>query len=418
MNRLLKYEKPGSRMNGLGLIILFQILALTLVFIFNISEMNREMLIFGVALIIFTSLSSLIVSIFKMGDPYFIVISNMIFSIGIIMIYRIEPKLGQRQTFIYLVSILAFFITYIFLRFTYKFWEGKIIFFYAVTVALFLLTLVFGKSRFGAQNWVTIAGIQVQPSEFAKIPFVFFVASWFQRYEDFQKNVWTKLSLTIMTFALIALFFMQKELGTAAVFFAVLLILQIAYEKNKWIPILNTILAITGLFVGYKLFGHVRIRFEIWIDPWKDAMNKGYQIIQAAFAMAEGSFFGTGLGLGHPEKIPLGHSDFIFASIVEELGALMGLCLIFLFIILLYRGFKTAMKQEKDFYSALSLAVVVIFAAQAFIMFAGTMRLIPLTGITIPFLTYGGSSLLSSFLLLSILQLASQDFIAREVINE
>ncbi len=411
MNRISEYRAAKGIGTGHALISLFQILALAIVFLFNISEINMEALFFALGLIVFTGLSSYLVRIFRMGDPYFLPVVNMIFSIGVIMIYRINPRLGQRQMFIYLISVTIFFATYMFLKYTHEFWEGKIVFFYLVTIALFLVTLFFGRTRNGAQNWVTIAGIQIQPSEFAKIPFAFFVASWFQNYEYYNTTLLRKLSLTLATYVLIGLFFIQKELGTAAVFFAVLLILQIAYEKNKWIPILNIVLACLGLFLGYKLFGHVRVRFDIWMNPWKDALNKGYQIIQAGFGMAEGSFFGTGIGLGHPEKIPLGHSDFIFAAVVEEFGALMGLCLIFLFIILLYRGFKAAMMQEKDFYSALSLCIVVIFAAQAFIMFAGTMQLIPLTGITIPFLTYGGSSLLSSFLLLSVLQLSSQDFI-------
>ncbi len=411
MNKVFEYKETRGLGGGHALIALFQILALAIVFLFNISELNMESLFFALGLIVFTGLSSYLVRVFRMGDPYFLPIVNMIFSIGIIMIYRINPALGQRQMFIYLISVTAFFLTYIFLKYTHEFWEGKIVFFFLATLSLFLVTLFFGRTRNGAQNWISIAGIQIQPSEFAKIPFAFFVASWFKNYEYYNTTILKKLSLTLATFVLIGLFFMQKELGTAAVFFAVLLILQIAYEKNKWIPFLNIIFACIGLILGYKLFGHVRVRFDIWLNPWKDALNKGYQIIQASFGMAEGSFFGTGIGLGHPEKIPLGHSDFIFAAVVEEFGALMGLCLIFLFIILLYRGFKAAMMQEKDFYSALSLCIVVIFAAQAFIMFAGTMQLIPLTGITIPFLTYGGSSLLSSFLLLSVLQLSSQDFI-------
>lgn len=422
MNKLLVWKEDfddhrsvQSHHKGiLGLLVSFQALALALVFIFHIQDLSIDSLFFAGGLILTSSTAIVIIRKVSTGDPYPLMIVNMIFSIGVIMIYRITPDLGVKQMVIYLMALFAYFSFYFILKVGHRFWEGRIIFYYGVTLALFLATLVFGKALYGAKNWIEIGGIQVQPSEFAKISFIFFVASWFMRYEEFQTSLLKKLSLTIATFFLIGLFFIQRELGTAVVFFAVLLVAQLAYEKNRWIPAMNLILAVLGLFVAYHIFSYVQDRFTIWQDPWADYNNKGYQIIQAAFALASGSFFGTGVGLGQPGRVPLGHSDFIFASVVEEFGSMMGICLILLFVILLYRGFKTAMNQERDFYSALALCVVVIFAAQAFIMFAGTMKLIPLTGITIPFLTYGGSSLVSSFVLLAALQVASEDLMGME----
>ncbi len=402
----------------LGLLITFQVLALALAFLFHIQDLSVDSLFFAGGLILTSSISIIIIQKVSTGDPYPLMIVNMIFSIGIIMIYRIRPDLGVKQMVIYLMALIAYFSVYFILKVGQCFWEGKIIFYYGVTLLLFVLTLVLGEFLHGAKNWITIGGIQVQPSEFAKIPFAFFVASWFKRYDEFQTSLLRKLSLTLATFLLIGLFFLQKELGTAVVFFAVLLVAQLAYEKNSWIPFMNLVLAVAGLYVAYRIFPYIQDRFAIWRDPWADYNNKGYQVIQAAFALAAGSFFGTGVGLGQPGRVPLGHSDFIFASVVEEFGSMMGICLILLFVILLYRGFKTAMNQERDFYSALALCVVVIFAAQAFIMFAGTMKLIPLTGITIPFLTYGGSSLVSSFALLAALQVASEDLMGMEASYE
>ena len=402
----------------LGLLITFQVLALALAFLFHIQDLSVDSLFFAGGLILTSSISIIIIQKVSTGDPYPLMIVNMIFSIGIIMIYRIRPDLGVKQMVIYLMALIAYFSVYFILKVGQRFWEGKIIFYYGVTLLLFVVTLVLGEFLHGAKNWITIGGIQVQPSEFAKIPFAFFVASWFKRYDEFQTSLLRKLSLTLATFLLIGLFFLQKELGTAVVFFAVLLVAQLAYEKNSWIPFMNLVLAVAGLYVAYRIFPYIQDRFAIWRDPWADYNNKGYQVIQAAFALAAGSFFGTGVGLGQPGRVPLGHSDFIFASVVEEFGSMMGICLILLFVILLYRGFKTAMNQERDFYSALALCVVVIFAAQAFIMFAGTMKLIPLTGITIPFLTYGGSSLVSSFALLATLQVASEDLMGMEASYE
>lgn len=399
-------------------IMLFQLLALLLVFGFTIDILDQSTLLFGAGLIVSTFLSLFLLRWASRQEPYLLMIATMIFSIGIIMIYRIEPELGIRQLEIYLGSLVFFFLTYFVVRWGHRLFEGREVFYFATTLALFLITLVFGLTLGGARNWITVAGIRVQPSEFAKIPFVFFVASWYLHYEFYQTSLVKKLSLSIAVYALLALFMLQRELGTAAVFFAVLLCSQVAFERNHWIPFANLVLALFGLFVAYHLFSHVRVRFEMWRDPWSDFNDKGYQIIQALFAIAEGGFFGTGIGLGQPTRIPLGHSDFIFASTIEEMGLFMGICLVFLFIILLYRGFKMAMQQERDFYAALAVCISALFGAQALIMFAGVFKVIPLTGITVPFLTYGGSSLLSSFILLGALQACGENFIVEEVRHE
>lgn len=411
-----KIMQPNNGLGRIGVanqkwnIILFQIFALFLVFSFHIKEIKLDSLLFGLGLIVATLISVTIIQKFTSGDPYLIVIVNMIFTIGIIMIYRMEAALGEKQLIIYVISVIAFLLTYLFFKKTYKFWMNKTLFFYILTVALFVITLAFGIVTNGAKNWIDLGFTTIQPSEFAKIFFVLYLASWYMNYEKHQKNLITKLSLMIGVYLLIGMFFLQRELGTAVVFFVVLLISQIAYEKNWWLIIINVATAVLGMIAAYYLFAHIRVRFEIWIDPWQDANDKGYQIIQALFAIAEGRFFGTGIGLGKPGHIPLGYSDFIFASIIEEMGTFMGICIILLFLLLIYRGINIAMKQERDYFSVLALTVSMIYMSQALIMFAGVLKLIPLTGITIPFLTYGGSSLLSSFIMLAILQACSEEY--------
>lgn len=396
--------------NTKWLLFLFQFLTVFLVYTFQIKKLSERSLLFGAGLLVVSLLSLTLLRIVSKKEVYLFLIANMIFTIGIIMIYRLDPGRGERQLMIYLASLVAFFLVYFIMRRTYTLWEGHLLFYYGVTLVFFFITLVFGLTLSGARNWITIANINVQPSEFAKIPFVLFIASWYKNYEHYEKTFLGCISLTVMVYILLGLFLLQKELGTAAIFFATLLTTQIAFERHRWVPVVNLLLACVGLFVAYHLFSHVRVRFDMWLDPWKDFNNKGYQIIQALFAIAEGGFFGTGIGLGHPDSIPLGHSDFIFASVVEEMGAFMGICVILLFVLLLYRGFKIAMQQERDFYAAVAVAVSAIFASQAIVMFAGVLKVIPLTGITVPFLTYGGSSLLSSFVLLALLQTCSEDW--------
>lgn len=400
---------------AIGLTVLFQILSLTLVLLFHVKELNIPLLMFAVLLILFTFVSVRLVDRLMSGDSYLILIVNMLFSIGVIMIYRIKPALGERQLLFYAIAVVSFFVVYILIRQSPDFWKDKTLFYYVATLFLFAITLLFGLTHGGARNWIELFGIQIQPSEFAKIPFVFFIAAYYANAERYSRTVLfgrLRLGSAVLmaaTYVLIGLFFIQRELGTAVVFLFVLLAAQFAFEKNRRLLYGNLALAAVGLTAGYFLFDHVRTRFEIWIDPWSDIADKGYQITQSLFALAEGGFFGSGIGLGSPGLIPLGHSDFIFAAIVEEMGAFMGVCVMLLFLILFYRGVKISMRQSSNFYSALALLVSVMFAAQGIIMFAGVMKLIPLTGITIPFLTYGGSSLLSSFILLGALQVASED---------
>lgn len=396
-------------MGLLALLFLFQILALSLVFLYGLKEIDESFIYFSLGLILVSFLSVVIIGRVSFSEPYLLLIANMIFSIGIVMIYRMRANLGQRQLILYFAGLLMFFISYFFLKKTGNFWEGKTVFFYVLTLLTFIVTLVLGHDYQGARNWISFFGVNIQLSEFAKIPFVFFIASWYKNYEKYSKNLLGRFSLSIGVYILMALFLLQRELGTAMIFFTVMLGCQLAFEDNYYLVILNIVLAGIGLYLAYHLFGHVKVRFDMWLNPWQDINEKGYQIVQALFAIAEGGMFGRGLGLGQPNRVPLGHSDFIFASIIEEMGVFMGICLIFLFVILIYRGFKIAMKQERDFYSSLALAVTIIFASQSFIMFAGVIKLIPLTGITIPFLTYGGSSLISSFILLAILQICSEN---------
>lgn len=398
---------------------LLELLGLMLLFLLSRNLLGEEgsfdlrILKLGAGLIVVTFLSTILVSRLTTGDPYLLMITHLLFFVGILMIYRIVPSLGIRQMLFFFVGIALYFVTYFFLKATRHIWEKRLLLFYLLTLGLLLVTMVFGFVQNGAKNWVSIAGFTVQPSEFAKIPFVLFVAGWYRNYERYETMRYGKLTLMAAVYLLIGLFFLQRELGTAIVFFAVLSGSQIAFERNKKLILVNILFAVLGLVLAYFLFSHIRLRFAVWKDPWADPKNSGYQIIQSLIAAAEGGLFGTGIGLGRPDLIPVGHSDFIFAAILEEMGAFMGIAIVLLYIILIYRGFKIAIAQERDYYSALALCISVLFAAQSFIMFAGVMKVIPLTGITIPFMTYGGSSLISSYLLLAMLQVCSENLTER-----
>src|SRR5699024_6131885 len=237
----------------------------------------------------------------------------------------------------------------------------------------------------------------------------FILAAYYSNYKKFKEIKYSSYYLTGIVYSFIGLLFLQRELGMSVIFYSILLALLFIYEEDRKLLLYNIGLLIVFSILGYFLFSHVKIRIETWLDPWAYIDGKGYQITQSLFAMAEGGFFGTGLGLGHPHFIPLAYNDFIFPAIVEEMGIFTGIGIIMLFMILVYRGFKIAIIQDYKFYRILALGISVLFGIQSFIILGGVLKLIPLTGINLPFMAYGGTSILSSFIALGILQVASED---------
>ncbi len=154
------------------------------------------------------------------------------------------------------------------------------------------------------------------------------------------------------------------------------------------------------------------------MNPWKYIERQGYQITQSLFAIAEGGFFGSGLGLGYPDFIPVVYTDFIFSAICEEMGIFTGIGIIMLFMILVYRGFKIGISQENQFYKILALGISTLFGIQSFIILGGVLKMIPLTGLTLPFVSYGGSSIVSSFIALGVLQVCSEEIEVKEYADE
>ena len=386
---------------------IFQLLSMGLVLLNARQSLTISSLVFTGLLIGLTYLSNVLVMRFTKGDNYLIMIANMLFSIGIVMIYRINPGLGERQLLFYSIGIGVFFAAYYFLNYTGRFWQDKTWLFLGLSIAMLVVTLVFGRTLGGATNWIRLGQFQFQPSEFTKITYAFFIAAFYANHAVYKKKLGGSLFLMGATYVLIAIFFLQGELGTAVVFFAAMICAMIAFDRSRLLLALNIGLAFAGLFLAYQLFGHIQVRFDIWLDPWADPEGRGYQILQSMFAVASGGLFGRGIGLGSPGTIPLAHSDFIYASIIEEMGIFMGIAICLLYLILFYRGLKISLGQSNPFYKVLALVISMMFAAQAAIVIGGVLKLIPLTGMVLPFMAHGGSSLLASFVLLGVLHFCS-----------
>lgn len=391
------------------LLFLFEFLSLSLAMIFNIKNLSNVDFYTYLAILVVTLLTSFLVDRFTKSDNILLLIVNMLFSIGVAIIYRLDPKLGRRQLQFYLVGVTLFFMTYFILKF-YKKWDKLILFYVGISIVLFLITLVFGTNLYGAKNWIIIGNkFSIQPSEFIKVPLAFFIASFYTNFNKISLKPFGRYFMNFIIYIFIGFLFLQKDLGTALIFFGVLILSQFVYEKDRKLIFINMFFMVIGSIVAYFLFGHVRIRVATWLDPWSDIDATGYQITQALFATASGGLFGTGIGLGRPDYIPVAESDFIFSAICEEMGIFMGIGVVLLFMILVYRAIKISLTQQNKFYSVLAFCIGILFALQTFIILGGVLKLIPLTGVTLPFISQGGSSMLAGFILLGCLQYCGEE---------
>lgn len=412
LRRRKKKDIPRKRLisnnSPRNLLFIFEILSLSLLFIYQGGDIDRYTLITGIGLVVLIYISNFALNKLSHGDNYIFLITTMLISIGVVMIYRIDPELGVKQLIWTAAGIGVFFISYMVIKFV-RGWDKGIYLYIAATYIAFALTFAFGMRKWGALNWIQIGSITIQPSEIIKIIIIFVLASFYSNKDKFGKIKHSSYYLTALMYTFILLSFMQRDLGTALVFYAVFFLIQFIYEDNRKLILYNLGLFTISGTLGYFIFDHVKIRFQSWLNPWKYIESQGYQITQSLFAIAEGGFFGKGLGLGNPDFIPVVYTDFIFSAICEEMGIFTGIGVIMLFMILVYRGFKIAIGQENMFYRILAIGISSLFGIQSFIILGGVLKMIPLTGITLPFVSYGGSSMIASFIALGILQACSEE---------
>lgn len=406
--RLFREKTPRN------LLFIFQVLALSLLFINQGKNIDEYAIMTGIGLVLIIYLSNYILNKVSFGDNYIFLIVTMLLSIGVIMIYRIDEKLGVKQLIWISIGIILFFLAYFIMKYV-KGWENGIYVYIIASYGLFLITFILGVRKGGALNWINIKGIVFQPAEIIKVLLIFILAAYYSNKDKWKNIKYSSYYLMGILYSFILLLFLQKDLGTALLFYGIFIIIQFIYNENRKLVLYNIGLFTISGSLGYFVFDHVQIRFQSWINPWKYIERQGYQITQSLFAIAEGGFFGKGLGLGYPDFIPVVYTDFIFSAICEEMGTFMGMGIIILFMILVYRGFKIAIVQKNLFYKILAIGISSLFGIQSFIILGGVLKVIPLTGITLPFVSYGGSSMLTSFVALGILQSCSEEINTKEV---
>jgi peptidoglycan glycosyltransferase len=295
-------------------------------------------------------------------------------------------------------------------------------------IALLLLPLVpgIGREYFGARIWVSIGPINFQPGEFAKILLALFFASYLVEKRELLAVSSRRLGpiplpdpkhlgpVLLAWGASLVVMISQKDLGSSMLFFALFVaLLWVATERATYL-VVGLLLFAGGAAFAYSSFSHVEDRVAIWLDPWEDPKGDGFQIVEAQFAFSAGGVTGTGINLGSPNRIPLAETDFIFAAIGEELGLVGATGVLVAYVLMIGAGLRIALRTEVPFERLLATGLTVLMGVQSFIIIAGVIRVLPLTGVTLPFVSYGGSSLIANYVLLALLLRISDDTVQRQ----
>ena len=260
--------------------------------------------------------------------------------------------------------------------------------------------MILGQVTHGAKISYTIAGFTLQPSEFVKIVFVFFIASLLYKAATLKEVILSAVLAAVHVLILVA----SKDLGSSIIFFIGYLFMVLIASRNYLYLILGFICGGGAAVAGYQLFSHVRVRVQAFMDPFSVIDNEGYQMAQSLFAIGSGEWFGMGLYQGTPADIPFVESDFMFSAVAEELGGIFALCLILICLNCFLAFLKIAMELDDTYYRLVACGLAVMYIFQVFLTVGGGMKFIPLTGVTLPLVSYGGSSVLTSLVVFAIMQ--------------
>lgn len=373
---------------------------------------DKFALIMGVVLCVLIGYSHFIVRRFYPdGDKFILIFASVLAVVGVAMLYRINPNTAIKQLIWIALGIIGYILIVVILPDLKSFAKYKNVYM-IITLVLMPLALIFGTEQFGAKNWILIGPISFQPSEFAKIALVLYLAAALATYESkksFKEEVKQLFQPALVAGFSMGCMVLQRDLGSALIFFGIsITLLYVATSKKKYVFTALGLAAI-GSVAGYTMFGHVRERVMIWRDPWKYALGSSYQIVEGMYSIASGGLFGVGLGQGHFQNLPVKESDMIYAIICEEFGIIFAIGLMIIYFLLFYRGIRAAFVTKDSYSQLIAVGFSTMIACQTLVIIGGIFSVIPLTGITLPIISYGGSSVLTIFFALGILQKISEE---------
>ena len=388
-------------------------------------EINRGSIIYGLVFVaVFVALHLLVRYLLPQADSFLLPITALLAAVGLTEIFRIRPSLARSQGQWLLVGAVLFVLTIVLVRDharldRYRYLIG------ALGLALLVVTIVLGTTVNGSKLWIHAFGFSIQPSEFAKLAIVIFLAGYLN-----DKKVLLSVPthhllgvplpaykyfgpLLIMWVLSLAMLVFMKDFGMALLFMSIFVALMYMATTRIVYVVLGTGLFAAAAVVAVFLVPHVSDRFSVWLDPWPHASTSGYQLLQSLFTIADGGILGAGFGRGyllyvnHQPVVPELQTDFIFSAIANEMGLVGAVGIILLFLLFTWRGFRIAVWAPDGFSKLLAAGLAMAFGLQTFIILGGVTRLIPLTGITLPFVSYGGSSITANLMLVGLLLMVS-----------
>jgi cell division protein FtsW (lipid II flippase) len=352
-----------------------------------------------------------------LADPYLLPMAALLTAIGVTEIYRLGASNAFRQALWIVIGVSAFSATLFWLHRDYRVLERyKYVFGVTALGLIFLPRLpVIGETINGSRLWIHVGSLQIQPGELGKIALIVFLAAYLRENREVlaQGRLKDWGPLLVIWGGAMLLLFVTNDLGSALLYYGIFLaLLYVATARIAFVAAALG-LFLVGAFAISQVTPHVRERFDIWLDPYKHAQSSGYQILQSLYSMAHGGFGGTGLGRGivtgqtGQQIVPDQNSDFIYSALAQELGLVGAAALLLLYMAFVLRGFQIALAATDGFSKLLAAGLSFGFAFQTFVIVGGITRVIPLTGITLPFVSYGGSSIVANFLLVAGLMLIS-----------
>jgi cell division protein FtsW (lipid II flippase) len=353
------------------------------------------------------------------ADPALFPTAAVLVGLGFAMIFRLSGGLAAEQATWIIVGLLAYALTLIIVR------DARMLDAYTYTIGLLGLLLLLlpvapgiGRTINGARLWVQIGPIGFQPAEIGKVLVVIFLASYLTQKRELLQVATARIGpfrlppakhlgpVLLAWGASLAILFLQKDLGASLLYFGIFVVMLWVATGRAAYLVIGLLLFMIGAYAGWLLFDHVQLRVDIWLHALDQGkvFAQGYgQLAQAQFGMASGGIVGTGLGQGSPGLIPFASTDFIFAAIGEELGVIGTTAVLLLFLVIIGRGLRIALHRTDGFGKLLATGLTAAIGLQTFVIVGGVTRLIPLTGVTLPFVSYGGSSLVSNFIILALL---------------
>ncbi len=329
------------------------------------------------------------------GDKLLLSLTNFLCALGVLVLYRLDPERGISQAVNYGVGVGCMMVCTLMVRYI-RDWKIMTVLMALGSLALLALPIIMGTEKNGAKNWVNIGSMSMQPSEVVKLALLLILAYFLCKRQVVLSILFAGLCLGMLM--------LQKDLGTALLYYGTTLALLYAATGSLPLIGLGAAGGAGAAVLGYEMFAHVKVRVAVWQNPWADAQNKGFQIVQGLIAMVNGGLWGVGLGLGNASIIPESYNDYIFAVILHEFGLIFGVMVLLMYLAIIIRGVMIAGRSRTQFDALLAVGCSAFIALQTFVIVGGNLKLIPLTGVTLPFISYGGTSLVSSLCIIGLLQ--------------